>query len=69
MKVVNGKLQVVALHRFRTINEKSRAGSIFTEILRHACFVDGEGMLFMYTSFLSSKLLYTIQDTKYIKSV
>ncbi|XP_065890663.1 uncharacterized protein [Dysidea avara] len=42
VKVVNGKLKVVALHRFRTINEKSRAGSIFTEILRHACFIDEE---------------------------
>ena len=44
VKVVDGKLQVVGLHRFRAINEKCRAGTIFGEILRHACFIDGEGM-------------------------
>jgi len=43
VKVVEGKLQVVALHRFRTINQKCRAGSILTEILRHACFIEEEG--------------------------
>jgi len=44
VNVVEGKLQVVAIHRFRAISQKCRAGSILTEILCHACFVKDEGI-------------------------